>query len=81
MTTDDGGLAGHGDLFKEPEGYFQPDKPATYAEHTLRSGQKLKLRLVGHNPLWVRRAFHSLMRPEMGALTARRVIFYGMRAG
>ena len=42
-------------LFKEPEGYYAPEKPATYAEHTLLlSGETLKLRLVGHNPLWVR---------------------------
>lgn len=41
-------------LFQEPEGYFQPEKPATYTEHTLLSGQTLRLRLVGHNPLWVR---------------------------
>ncbi|KAA6407606.1 MAG: hypothetical protein FRX48_08444 [Lasallia pustulata] len=39
-------------LFQEPEGYFQPEKPATYTSHTLLSGQTLRLRLVGHNPLW-----------------------------
>jgi len=42
------------DLFKEPAGFYQPDKPATFAEHKLMSGEVLKLRLVGHNPLWVR---------------------------
>ena len=40
-------------LFQEPNDYFQPEKPCTYAEYTLRSGQTLRLRLVGHNPLWV----------------------------
>ena len=40
-------------IFQEPEGYFQPEKPATFAEHTLLSGQVLRLRLVGFNPLWV----------------------------
>lgn len=40
-------------LFREPEGYYEPPKPPTYAEHTLSSGEVLKLRLVGHNPLWV----------------------------
>ncbi|MCJ1366826.1 hypothetical protein MMC16_005956 [Acarospora aff. strigata] len=39
-------------LFKEPEGYYKPETPETYAEHTLLSGEALKLRLVGHNPLW-----------------------------
>lgn len=41
-------------LFQEPEGYFPPEKPPTFVEHTLLSGEKLHLRLVGHNPLWVR---------------------------
>lgn len=40
-------------IFQEPDGYFQPEKPATYAEHTLLNGQTLRLRLVGFNPLWV----------------------------
>ena len=40
-------------LFEEPEGYFEPEKPATFAEHTLCSGETLRLRLVGNNPLWV----------------------------
>ncbi|KKY27687.1 putative nicotinamide n-methyltransferase nnt1 [Phaeomoniella chlamydospora] len=34
-----------GDLFQEPEGFYQPEKPATYADHMLKSGQTLKLRL------------------------------------
>lgn len=52
MSSDgDEGL--DGDLFREPDDYFEPEKPATYTEHTLLSGQKLSLRLVGHNPLWV----------------------------
>ena len=40
-------------LFQEPNDYFQPEKPCTYADYTLRSGQTLHLRLVGQNPLWV----------------------------
>lgn len=40
-------------LFKEPAGYFEPDAPPTYTDFTLLSGQTLRLRLVGHNPLWV----------------------------
>ena len=53
MTPDDGDLAGHTDLFNEPDEYYLPKKPAKFVEHTLQSGQKLRLRLVGHNPLWV----------------------------
>lgn len=52
MSSDGDGELGGG-MFKEPADYFEPEKPATYAEHTLLSGQKLRLRLVGHNPLWV----------------------------
>ncbi len=54
MTSDSENSAGQGDLFNEPDGYYQPEKPATFVEHTLQSGQQLHLRLVGHNPLWVR---------------------------
>jgi len=41
-------------LFQEPEGYFQSEKPPSFVEHTLLSGEELQLRLVGHSPLWVR---------------------------
>ena len=54
MTSSDDEDATDAALFQEPEGYFQPEKPATYTEHTLLSGQALRLRLVGHSPLWVR---------------------------
>jgi hypothetical protein len=42
------------DLFQEPTDYYRPEAEATFATHTLRSGERLRLRLVGHNPLWVR---------------------------
>lgn len=40
-------------MFQEPDDYYQPKKPYTHTDYTLLSGQKLRLRLVGHNPLWV----------------------------
>ena len=40
-------------IFKEPDGYLPPEKPPTFTEHILLSGELIKLRLVGHNPLWV----------------------------
>lgn len=40
-------------MFEEPDDYFQPEKLSTYTDYTLLSGQKLHLRLVGYNPLWV----------------------------
>ena len=42
------------DLFQEPVDFYEPEKQATFASHQLLSGKELKVRLVGHNPLWVR---------------------------
>ena len=44
---------GLGSMFEEPSGYFQAEKPHTFADYTTKSGEKLTLRLVGHSPLWV----------------------------
>ncbi|KAI9715365.1 MAG: hypothetical protein M1812_006010 [Candelaria pacifica] len=51
LEADDEGLL-NDDIFKDPENYYEADKPATSAEHTLLSGEVLNLHLVGHNPLW-----------------------------
>ncbi|KAF2122961.1 putative methyltransferase-domain-containing protein [Lophiotrema nucula] len=50
MTSDseDGDLG----LFQEPADFYQPEKEATFASHELLSGKELRVRLVGHNPLW-----------------------------
>ena len=48
-SDEDEGLA----LFKEPDGYYPPEKQHTFATHTTLNGQTLTLRLVGRNPLWV----------------------------
>ncbi|KIV83341.1 hypothetical protein PV11_05374 [Exophiala sideris] len=39
-------------LFQEPADFYQPEKQATFTTYTLKNGQTLKLRLVGHSPLW-----------------------------
>ncbi|KIW03633.1 uncharacterized protein PV09_05385 [Verruconis gallopava] len=39
-------------LFEEPRDFFKPEAQPTFVSHTLLSGKKLTLRLVGHNPLW-----------------------------
>jgi len=39
-------------LFKEPDDYYRPPEPPTFTDYTLLSGEKLRLRLVGKNPLW-----------------------------
>lgn len=54
MPSDDEGSEGGLDLFQEPEGYYPPEKQPTFATHKLLSGDELKVRLVGFNPLWVR---------------------------
>jgi EEF1A N-terminal glycine/lysine methyltransferase len=41
------------DVFEEPSGYYQPEKPHTFAHYTLKSGRTLSLRLLGFSPLWV----------------------------
>lgn len=55
-SGDEEDVQGFGDFFQEPEGFRPPEKPATFAEHQMRSGQTLKLRLVGSHPLYVRAA-------------------------
>lgn len=47
------------DLFQDPEGFYEPDKPATFTSYSLRSGRRIELRLVGHSPLWVRHSDSS----------------------
>ena len=44
--------AGGLDLFKEPEDFYAPEKPATSTSYTTKLGDVIPLRLVGHNPLW-----------------------------
>jgi hypothetical protein len=46
------------DLFQEPADFYEPEKQATFAPHQLLSGKELTVRLVGHNPLWVRHYYH-----------------------
>ncbi|TKX18185.1 hypothetical protein C1H76_9658 [Elsinoe australis] len=46
--SDEDGLG----LFQDPDGFYEAEKPATYVSHQLLDGRTLKLRLVGHNPLW-----------------------------
>ena len=41
-----------GDLFDVPSDFRQARKPYTFAEYSLRSGEILRVRLVGQNPLW-----------------------------
>ena len=52
LHDDEDGISSS-DLFQEPEGYYQNERPPTFTEYTLLSGETLRLRLVGHNPLWV----------------------------
>lgn len=40
-------------IFEEPVDFYEPEKKPTEVEHRMQNGQTLKLRLVGHSPLWV----------------------------
>lgn len=42
------------DIFKEPDGYREAEKPHTHQSFTSRHGKSITVRLVGQNPLWVR---------------------------
>jgi hypothetical protein len=53
-------------MFQEPADFYEPEKQATFASHQLLSGKELTVRLVGHNPLWVR--VQSLTDDPMGLL-------------
>ena len=41
------------DLFREPEGYYRAQQPASDVCFSLPSGQSFRLHLVAQNPLWV----------------------------
>ena len=43
-----------GDMFQEPEGFYPDEPEPTFAEHQMLSGQKVRVRLVGSHPLYVR---------------------------
>ncbi len=55
MSSDNDNDLEASSLFKEPEDFYPAENPPTFAQHTLRSGQTVTLRLVGQNPLWVRK--------------------------
>ncbi|KAK9560559.1 Protein N-terminal and lysine N-methyltransferase efm7 [Aspergillus fumigatus] len=45
-------FVGFGDTFKDPEGFYPPEKEPTFAEHQMLSGQTVRVRLVGSHPLY-----------------------------
>ena len=77
MSTDDEDFENDASLFKEPEDFYQREMPPTFVDYTLGDGRRLNLRLVGHNPLWVRSP-NTVSRIH-GRLTCSRVTCYGMR--
>lgn len=42
-----------GDLFEDPEGFYEKDPEPTFAEHQMLNGQTVRVRLVGSHPLYV----------------------------
>lgn len=48
-----------GGLFTEPPDFYKPEKPPTFVEFSLKTSQKINLRLVGHNPLWGHHLWNS----------------------
>ncbi|KAL2867301.1 putative nicotinamide N-methyltransferase Nnt1 [Aspergillus lucknowensis] len=41
-----------GDMFKDPDGFYPPEKEPTFAEHQMLSGDIVRVRLVGSHPLY-----------------------------
>ncbi|PYH48597.1 putative nicotinamide N-methyltransferase Nnt1 [Aspergillus saccharolyticus JOP 1030-1] len=41
-----------GDMFQDPEGFYEPEPEPTFAEHHMLSGQTVRVRLVGSHPLY-----------------------------
>lgn len=60
MTSEDefDDLEGSLEMFKEPKDFLAKEKEHTFQTHILQSGTQLRLRLVGHNPLWVRTSLY-----------------------
>jgi len=79
MDSDEDDPLGN-NMFQEPQGYREAERPATYAEHTLLSGETLRLRLVGHNPLWVSEALSYDYTQRIAEVCRSRVTIFGMAA-
>lgn len=75
------------DLFTEPADYYPPSPKPTTETHTLRSGETLILRLVGHNPLWghhlwnAGRLVSAYLEDHASLITNRTILELGAGAG
>lgn len=49
------------DIFQEPDDFYKPEEQPKFASHRLLSGKDLTVRLVGHNPLWVRLNLQNIL--------------------
>ena len=85
-SSDDG--LGASALFQEPADYWRPEAQPTAVQYTLRSGQQLTLRLVGHNPLWAHHLWNGgrvlaahLEQHAASLVQGRRVLELGAGAG
>lgn len=85
--SDGGGEEGGIDLFAEPTDYYPPSPKPTTQTHTLLSGRVLKLRLVGHNPLWghhlwqAGRIVSTYLEKNPGLIEGKTVLELGAGAG
>lgn len=59
-----------GDMFHDPDGFYPEEKPPTFADHQMLSGQTVRVRLVGSHPLYVRhRDMQDLQMIQSGLTT------------
>ncbi|GAB7365585.1 hypothetical protein MBLNU230_g6656t1 [Neophaeotheca triangularis] len=76
------------DIFQEPEGFREPEKQPTFAQHRMLDGRDLNVRLVGHNPLWGHHLWnagrvlaHYLETHASSYLHSRKILELGAGAG
>jgi nicotinamide N-methyltransferase len=75
------------DLFDEPQDFYPPSPKPTTENHTLLSGRKLSLRLVGHNPLWghhlwnAGRVISTYLESQASLIKGKTVLELGAGAG
>ncbi|KAI9715618.1 MAG: nicotinamide n-methyltransferase [Chrysothrix sp. TS-e1954] len=58
-SDDDGETLTNSKMFDDPPSYREKPASHTYREHTMDNGKKLRLRLVGFDPLYAHLLFHS----------------------
>ncbi|KAG2419605.1 hypothetical protein HFD88_004401 [Aspergillus terreus] len=86
--ADADGLLDAGDMFKDPEGFYEPEPEPTFADHQMHSGDIVRVRLVGSHPLYGnllwnagRTSAHYIEERAHELITGKDVLEIGAAAG